>query len=61
MIQKLLSNRGQTTTEFALGLLICLILAIILNSFFEYKENNSLTLSQQAFYNVEYTVTKPYP
>ena len=58
---KMLNLHGQTTTEFALGILLCVILAIIVNSFFEYKENDGLTLSQQAFYNVEYTVTKPYP
>jgi len=56
-----MNSYGQTTTEFALGILLSVILAIILNSFFEYKEGNGLTLSQQAFYNVEYTVTKPYP
>jgi hypothetical protein len=53
--------RGQTTTEFALGMLLCLLLALVLNMFFEHREGNSLTLSEGAFYNVEYTVTKAYP
>ena len=56
------NKKGQTSTEYALALILCLILAIIFQvEFFKKNENGSLNLVESTFYNVEYTVTKSYP